>query len=201
MTFFKHLRFFLQRDKIYWWTLHKKRKVNIQNYSRRLISIVSPWLLVNTFIRQAIFNFDWDITVFFNCLNTIDTCLDQSNTTWSFCFYTLNTCNHSLNKSAALHFSCNCATHLLLSATHLLLHTTHYFIHKTLNSKMTSHCTIGKTHLFKILNTLVNWEYLLTHLKTLSSKTEHQSASYKKASVKPFWELCKHGCSKSKRQR
>ena len=141
------------------------------------------------------------ITVFANCLNTIDTCLDQSNTTWSFCYYTLNTCNHILNKSSALHFSCNCATHLLLSATHLLLHTTHYFIHKTLNSKMTSHCTIGKTHLFKILNTLVNWEYLLTHLKTLSSKTEHQSASCKKASVKPFWELCEHGCSKSKRQR
>ena len=69
-----------------------------------------------------------NITVFINCLNTIDTCLDQSNTTWSFCFYTLNTCIHSFNKNAALHFSCNCATLLLLSATHMLLHTTHYFI-------------------------------------------------------------------------
>ena len=121
------------------------------------------------------------ITVFANCLNTIDTCLDQSNTTWSFCYYTLNTCNHTLNKGAALHFSCNFATHLLFSATHLLLHTTHYYIHKTFSSKMKSQCTIGKTHLFKIQNTLGNWKYLNTHMKTFTYKTGPQSASYKNA--------------------
>ena len=70
-----------------------------------------------------------DFTVFANCLNTIGTCLDQRNTTWSFGNYTLNTCNHTLNKSAALHFSCNWATHLLLSSTYLLLHTISYIRH------------------------------------------------------------------------
>ncbi len=35
---------------------------------------------------------EWQpFTVFAYCLNTIDTCLDQSNKTWSFCYYTLNT--------------------------------------------------------------------------------------------------------------
>ena len=122
------------------------------------------------FIQVCLIDFEHllyksDITDVFNCLNTIDTCLDQSKATWSFCYYTLNTCNHSLNKSAALHFSCNCATHLLLSATHLLLHTTHYFKHKTYHfqwyTKMISQYIIGKTHLFKILNTLCNWKYLI----------------------------------------
>ena len=52
-----------------------------------------------------------------------------------FCFYTFNTCNYTINISAALHFSCNSATHLRLSATHFLRHTTNYFTHKTLSSK------------------------------------------------------------------
>ena len=46
---------------------------------------------------------------------------------------------------------------------------------------MKSQRTIGKTHLFKIQKTLGNLKYLDTHLKTLAYKTEHQSASYKKA--------------------
>ena len=131
------------------------------------------------FIQRSSTQSVFTTTVFFNCMNTVDTCLDQSNTTWGFCYYTLNTCNDTLNKSAALNFSCNCATHLLLFAAHLILRTTHYFIHKTLSSKMISQCTVVKTHLFKIQNKLGNWKYLDTHLKILTYKTEHLSASYK----------------------
>ena len=105
------------------------------------------------------------LTVFFNCLKTIDTCLDQSNTTLSFCYYTLNTCYHTFNKSAALHFSCNCATHLLLSATHLLLHTISYVSH-----------LVQK---FKIQKTLGNLKCLDTPRKVNTYPTEHPSVSYK----------------------
>ena len=48
------------------------------------------------------------ITVFAHSLNSIDPCLDQSNTTWRFCYYTLNTCNHTFNKCFALYLQfCN----------------------------------------------------------------------------------------------
>ncbi len=58
-----------------------------------------------------------------------------------------------------MHFSC-------YSATHLLLHTTHISYIKHFVHEWNLMGTIGKTHLFKIQNTLGDWKHTWKHLFT-----------------------------------
>lgn len=62
---------------------------------------------------------------------------------------------------------------------------------------MRSWGTVWKTHRIKTQHTLVHWTHWNTQLKQLTHRNNHLSAT-----VKPLWEICKHGGSESQtRQR
>ena len=98
------------------------------------MSWLIPFYLANNlaFISGAIYFYPKiNLTVLFNCLNTIDTCLDQSNTNLSFCFYTLTflSCSGQIRPISISINHKYCVLHLFVSRAYDILHTRHLNIY------------------------------------------------------------------------